>query len=176
MDNQNNNFNQQNNYGQPGMQYQQPQYQQPQYQQPQYQQPQQPGMQYQQPQYQQPPVQGPQKEYTAEDRRMANILCIVSLICMFVIPAVFTLIMGVVRDAEIVKNDALDKVTDLFIFIIGAAHIAAWVLMILVRVKYKHSTFGKVLMIVYLILLALAVIGVIVLIVSCISCLRDCNF
>ena len=48
--------------------------------------------------------------------------------------------------------------------------------MIIVRVKYKNNTFGKVIMWIYIILLALGIIAVIILIVTCVNIIRECNF
>ena len=73
------------------------------------------------------------------------------------------------------STKALDAITSISTCLMGASYIAAWVLMILVRVKYKKNKFGFILMIIYLILLALTVIAIIILIASCISCLNDCH-
>ena len=91
----------------------------------------------------------------------------------FVVPIITTGIIALVGDAsfdETLSSFAGSVATT----ITGLANLAAWVLMIIVRVKYRHNTFGKVLMIVYLVLLALLVIACIILFVTCINCIRSC--
>lgn len=108
-----------------------------------------------------------------EDDHKANILCVISLCCMFVVPLITTGIIALVGDAsfdETLSSFAGSVATT----ITGLANLAAWVIMIIVRVKYRHNTFGKVLMIVYLVLLALLVIACIILFVTCINCIRSC--
>lgn len=61
----------------------------------------------------------------------------------------------------------------------GLFFIAALILMIIVRVKYPHNTFGKVLCIVYIVLGAVALIltiaAAIIIAIACNQFLNDCN-
>ena len=128
-----------------------------------------------QPQYQQMPNQQMRdsKGMTPEDKHNANLLCIISLICMYGVPFVTGLFTSLfTRNGDISSTGS--TLTSLFTSLSGLSTIAAWVLMIIVRVKYRNSTFGKVLMIVYIVMLALVVIGFIILMASCVSCLRSC--
>ena len=113
------------------------------------------------------------KGMTPEDKHNANLLCIISLICMYGVPFITGLFTSLfTRNGDI--SSAGSTLTSLFTSLSGLSTIAAWVLMIIVRVKYRNSTFGKVLMIVYIVMLALVIIGFIILMASCISCLRSC--
>ena len=122
------------------------------------------------PQRQMPPVQSDKPE----DDHLANMLCIISLVCMFVVPIGSYGVLYFLDGAKF-STKVLDALTSISTCLMGASYIAAWVLMILVRVKYKKNKFGFILMIIYLILLALTVIAIIFLIASCISCLNDCH-
>lgn len=105
------------------------------------------------------------------EKHTANIMCIISLVCMFVVPiTTFAFLLIINGD-----DNASEFLSSIVSIVIGLSHLAAWVLMILVRVKYRHSTFGKILMIIYLIILALSVIAVILIIASCISCMQQCK-
>ena len=71
-------------------------------------------------------------------------------------------------------STVIDVINSILYSLVGAADIAAWVLVIVARVKYKN-TFSLVLLIIYLVLLALFVIGTIILVVACISWLQSCH-
>ena len=104
----------------------------------------------------------------------ANVMCIISLVCMYVIPIVAVIISGGLSNIA----DKDESITSMFAsamsLAISASGLAAWVLMIIVRVKYPKNVFGKVLMWLYIIMLVLGVIGIIVLFVACINTLRNC--
>ena len=87
-------------------------------------------------------------------------LCVISLICMFLAPIVIFLIAGRFMNGDIsgATADAYGVMIPLDI----VSYIAAWVLAIISRVKYKNR-FSLVLIIIYGSLLALSVIGIIVL-------------
>lgn len=133
----------------------------------------------QQPYMQQPmPPQKPSKinEISPEDNYKANIYCIISLVCMFVVPITSSIFFAATDAISTVNTSdgSGSIITRLSSALVGLAHLAAWVLMIIVRVRYPKNKFGLVLMIVYLVLLALIVVAVVVLIVSCIQCLQSC--
>ena len=118
-----------------------------------------------------PQFQSNQPVNPESEKHTANIMCIISLVCMFVVPiTTFAFLLIINGD-----DNASEFLSSIVSIVIGLSHLAAWVLMILVRVKYRHSTFGKILMIIYLIILALSVIAVILIIASCISCMQQCK-
>jgi len=134
----------------------------------------------QQPYMQQmPPQMPPQRmsnEISPEDNHKANMYCVASLLCTFVIPLVTMMVSGILVNVfGSVDNDTTTSLLSSAVSTIsGLSHLAGWVLMIITRVRFPKNKFGKVLMIVYLSLLALVVIGIVVLIISCIKCLQDC--
>ena len=168
---------QQNQYAQP----QQAQYQQPQpaVYPPQYQRP----VQYQQyPGQPYPganPYMGTENQRTeaeiAQRRKKANILCFISL-GLQVVPYVLSGIIA--ATSNIFSDQNLDSLTSLMSEILstltGGSYIASWVFMIIARVKYKESTFAKVLMWVYIGVLALGIIAVVLFVIWCISELQKC--
>ena len=92
------------------------------------------------------------------------------------------IILGLLFDAgkeEIYYNIASSYVLgSILTFLMAGCGIAALVLMILVRVKYPQSVFGKVLMWLYIALAILVVVFIAVTIIACglafISCVRNC--
>ena len=134
-----------------------------------------------------PPRQGkmPRPELSPEDKKQADKLCIISMILMFAPMAVIfikNIILGLLFDAgkeEIYYNIASSYVLgSILTFLMAGCGIAALVLMILVRVKYPQSVFGKVLMWLYIALAILVVVFIAVTIIACglafISCVRNC--
>ena len=123
------------------------------------------------------PQQNDPSYISPEDNHKANILCVISLCCMFGGPLLSSIVTGFfygTTSSETIGS----QLSSFFYSISGIAHIAAWILMIYVRVKYKRNTMGKVLMITYIILLVLAILGIIILVASCLACakdLRDCG-
>lgn len=87
-------------------------------------------------------------------------LCIISLFCMFVAPILIFFIAGMFMNGDIsgATAYAYSIITHLWI----VSYIAAWVLVIVSRVKYKDQ-FSLVLIIIYGSLLLLSIIGAIVL-------------
>ena len=117
------------------------------------------------------PQQPGTREISPEDIRKGNILCFISMACMFGVPILSGLIGAVVSSGDIENsNSALMSIISL---LAGGSDIAAWVLVIIARARYKNK-FSKVLLIIYIVILALAVIAFIILILACASCVRDC--
>lgn len=118
------------------------------------------------------------KYISPEDNQKANIMCVISLVCHFIVPFLGSFLLGGMTSSFSETNDvsAGSTITSLFSLIVSCSYLASWVLMIIVRVKYKNNTFGKVIMWIYIILLALGIIAVIILIVTCVNILRECNF
>ena len=127
----------------------------------------------------------PRPELSPEDKKQADKLCIISMILMFapmVVIFLKNIILGLLFDAgkeEIYYNIASSYVLgSILTFLMAGCGIAALVLMILVRVKYPQSVFGKVLMWLYIALAILVVVFIAVTIIACglafISCVRNC--
>lgn len=127
----------------------------------------------------------PRPELSPEDKKQADKLCIISMILMFAPMAVIfikNIILGLLFDAgkeEFYYNIASSYVLgSILTFLMAGCGIAALVLMILVRVKYPQSVFGKVLMWLYIALAILVVVFIAVTIIACglafISCVRNC--
>ncbi|MBO4900456.1 MAG: hypothetical protein J5509_09200 [Lachnospiraceae bacterium] len=85
-------------------------------------------------------------------------LCIISLICMFVLPIIFFVVFGGNGDI----SGATARAHGIQIRLDIISFIAAWVLAIISRATYKNK-FSLVLIILYGSLLALSIIGVVVL-------------
>ena len=119
----------------------------------------------------------------SEDDKKANKLCTISLILKYGVGMVLGAIYGVIEGLGSKFNIALNgSGSSIFEWILTtcsfAAGIAAFVLMIIVRVKYPKNTFGKVLMWIYIAEIIVAVISMIVLFIMCMSCidsLRGCS-
>lgn len=108
-----------------------------------------------------------------EDKKNANLLCIFSLLCMFAAPGIAGIVMKV---AEVIFYGGLEGiVTTICGTFAGFGWIAGIVLMIMVRVKYKDNTFGKVLMWLYIALAIIAVIIGMIVLFTVIACLNECN-
>lgn len=127
----------------------------------------------------------PRPELSPEDKKQADKLCIISMILMFapmVVIFLKNIILGLLFDAgkeEFYYNIASSYVLgSILTFLMAGCGIAALVLMILVRVKYPQSVFGKVLMWLYIALAILVVVFIAVTIIACglafISCVRNC--
>ena len=141
----------------------------------------------QEPPKMQMPRQGkmPRPELSPEDKKQADKLCIISMILMFapmVVIFLKNIILGLLFDAgkeEFYYNIASSYVLgSILTFLMAGCGIAALVLMILVRVKYPQSVFGKVLMWLYIARAILVVVFIAVTIIACglafISCVRNC--
>ena len=144
------------------------------------------GQPYQAPVYQAPAQNVSRKDMpeTPEDKKKANTMCIISLICMFV-PSLISGVVTVLLSAALqgtgksdfsTTSNVYELITSFVYLLTGAAEIASWVLMIYVRVKYPKNVFGKVLMILYIGLVILGIIGTVILFIACIETLRSCNF
>ncbi|SFC17137.1 hypothetical protein [Ruminococcus albus] len=98
---------------------------------------------------------------TPEDKKKANTMCIISLLLMFCVNPLIV---------EISRN-GYENITS----ISGFSGLAALILMIYVRVKYPKNTFGKVLMIVYIVFFVLGLIWLTLIMAMCASCMKDCH-
>ena len=91
-----------------------------------------------------------------------KLLCIASLICMFVIPTVIDIICRILVTGNITGTNKV--IVGVVGAINSALYIIAWGLAIAARVKYK-GTFSLVLLIIYGIFLVVGIIGIIAFII-----------
>ncbi len=118
------------------------------------------------------PAPKPRYQPTPEQKKLSMILCTISMILMFAVPAVEGII---TKFGEASHNSGVMQVMYIIGWLLTAtAHIAAWVLVIVARVKCK-DTFSKVLLIVYLVLLGLTIISLVFIVVCCIACSNHCS-
>ena len=117
------------------------------------------------------PPQPGRSEISPEDIRKGNILCFISMGCMFGVPILSGIIAAMLSSGDIDNSNS--AVMSVIYLLSGGSDIAAWVLVIIARARYKNK-FSKVLLIIYIVMLALAVIAFIILILACASCVRDC--
>ncbi len=111
--------------------------------------------------------------YTNEDRKKANILCIVSLICFFVVPSLEVAFFKMINTISV--NLSGNTTSEIVRGGIGSiSFMAAWALMIYVRVRYKKSIFGKVLMWLYISMVIIFVIFIVAIIVACGQAIKNC--
>ena len=91
-----------------------------------------------------------------KNRNTGTTLCIISLLCMFVLQIISFFVMGSFANGDIsgVTASALKAEAVLDI----AGFIAAWILAIVARVNHKN-TFSLVLIIIYSVMLALGIFG-----------------
>lgn len=102
-----------------------------------------------------------------EENKKANKLCIISL-CLKYIPTVISgALYGISSDSNFITN--------LLICLLGLCPLAAFVIMITVRVKYPKNKFGKIIMWIYIIELILTIISILIIIITCGTILRDCR-
>ena len=93
-------------------------------------------------------------------KNKGTLLCIISLVCMFVLPVIFLLISGGNGDI----SGATARAQGIMIRLDICSYLAAWILAIVSRAKYKN-TFSLVLLIIYGSILALSIIGAVILFV-----------
>ena len=95
-------------------------------------------------------------------------LCIISLIC-YAVPSIVMSIGSILTNSFLKPANADQEtykslyagISYVYMALMGS-YVAAWVLMIIARVKNKKDTFAKVLMIVYIVMAAIAIITFIV--------------
>jgi hypothetical protein len=121
-----------------------------------------------------PQVPMPSGNQPASDKKsLGTTLCIISLALKLGMPFIGGLITGLTSSGDIGGvNETVGTIASLMT---GAGYIAAWVLVIVARVKCK-DTFSKVLLIIYLVLLGLEILAVVLFVVMCFSIMSSCNF
>lgn len=118
---------------------------------------------------------------SAQDDKNANTLCIVSIICYVAVPIIGGIISSLTNGSiyNYTDYDSITKGMDIFTCIIGSisalSGLAAWVLMIIARVKYPKNVFAKVLMWVYIGMLALEILAILIIVIACGAMLSTCT-
>ncbi|MCR5804276.1 MAG: zinc ribbon domain-containing protein [Clostridia bacterium] len=111
---------------------------------------------------QQVPAPNHGRPYGPQEQRKANKLCILSLILTIVVPLVFSIIVGIVASLGVFPADSFYSIVSIITLPASGAMIAGIALMIVVRVKYRKSKFGLILMIIYCVLVSLSLIIVMI--------------
>lgn len=138
-----------------------------------------------QPYYNQVPM-TPPPESPEEIKKKANTLCLIDTILMFgpgIVSAILLAIFSILNinvDGSTVNNiNTSDSILGgLYALVSGInslAKLASFVLMIVIRIKYPQSVWGKVLMWIFIAEAILVVIGAALLIFACTSSLRSCS-
>ncbi|MCR5736369.1 MAG: hypothetical protein K6G64_01805 [Eubacterium sp.] len=104
-------------------------------------------------------------ELTPKENQEAKKWCTLSLLCMFGVPMISLMMDSLASKILGIRGNMMDHIQTFLTSICIIAHIAAWGLMISVRVRYPQSTMGKVLMWLYIVMIFLAVILFVVFIV-----------
>lgn len=100
------------------------------------------------------------------DNRPANTLCTISL-CLYFGGPILTVLLYIIRYVIFSTSAMLSGVVAMLGGLSSFSTLAAYVLMIVARIKYPTSKYAKVVMWIYIILLILEIIGVIILAVAC---------
>ena len=105
-----------------------------------------------------------------EDQKTPNMLCILSLVLRFASPLVLGILSYVVSNIS-------ENLSTLFSGGSSAlCYLAAFVIMIYVRVKYPANRFGKILMWIYIINIIVYIILFILVVIACASCISTWNY
>lgn len=127
------------------------------------------------------PVVVKQTPVVEEDKNnhLANVLCTISVCLYFGMPFVSFLFYCVTGGIMSYGDDYTSAMASFFSSIVGIlssmSTLAAYVLMIVARVKCPKNTFGKVLMWVYIALFVMGLLTLVVLMVTCVGILAECG-
>ena len=108
-------------------------------------------------------------DLTPEENKRANILCVCSIIMLFIGPAFF---MALSEGMGWTQSDYGYRVNNMLATL---SFMGAWIMVIYVRVRYKANTFGRVLLWVYIILMITLVVGVILFMAACNAMCRSAH-
>ncbi|MCR5529643.1 MAG: hypothetical protein K6F49_10540 [Saccharofermentans sp.] len=115
------------------------------------------------------------KGETREEKKAAEKMCIISLVCMYASPVVFgTMFYGLESLGESLGSDIISYLALIPGLIYCLSGIAAIVLMIVARVKYPKNTFAKVVMWIYIGQAILSVVATILTIIFCAASFSYC--
>ena len=108
-------------------------------------------------------------DLTPEENKRANILCVCSIIMLFIGPAFF---MALSEGMGWTQSDYGYRVNNMLATL---SFMGAWIMVIYVRVRYKANTFGRVLLWVYIMLMLTLVVGVILFMAACNAMCRSAH-
>ena len=108
-------------------------------------------------------------DLTPEENKRANILCVCSIIMLFIGPAFF---MALSEGMGWTQSDYGYRVNNMLATL---SFMGAWIMVIYVRVRYKANTFGRVLLWVYIMLMITLVVGVILFMAACNAMCRSAH-
>ncbi|MCR4618449.1 MAG: hypothetical protein K5669_09745 [Lachnospiraceae bacterium] len=111
----------------------------------------------------------------SESKKLERLLCFLSLGLYILGPSVISIPLYLLEIVGVSETPVMSVLSSIGSALGSISYIAAWVLMIIARVKFKKSVFAKVLMWVYIGIFAVSVLAVIILIISCIEFLRSCG-
>ena len=107
---------------------------------------------------------------TKDENHLANVLCTISLCLYFGGSTVIAILSGILSAAPLARPLAA-----LLSLLSGLSPIAAYVLMIIARVKCPKSTYAKVVMWIYIALFILSIIAFIILMLTCSALIIACG-
>ena len=118
-------------------------------------------------------------EQPKDNNHLANVLCTISVCLYFGMPFISFLVYCVTGGIMSYGDDYTSALASFFSSIIGIlsslSTLAAYILMIVARVKCPSNTFGKVLMWVYIALFVMGIVMTIVLMITCVGLLASCG-
>ena len=118
-------------------------------------------------------------EQPKDNNHLANVLCTISVCLYFGMPLISFIVYFITGGIMSVGDDASTAIASFFSSVVGilssCSTLAAYVLMIVARVKCPSNTFGKVLMWVYIALFVMGIVMAIVLMVACVGMLAACG-
>ena len=106
-------------------------------------------------------------ELTAEQKKKANILCILSTVLGFPIPVIFCAL------CYFFEDNGMETLATAALTPAGFSLLAGVALMVIVRAKYSRSVFGKVLMILYIVMFLTVAAAAIYLFAACLTACSD---
>jgi len=108
----------------------------------------------------------------------ANVLCTISLCLYFGIPILSVIIyivtFGLTKNSDVTDSGVASLFLSGFSLVAWAARIAAYVLMIIARVKCPKSTYAKVVMWIYIALFVMGLVALVVMMITCAGILAEC--
>lgn len=118
-------------------------------------------------------------EQPKDNNHLANVLCTISVCLYFGMPFVAFIVYCISGGIMSIGDDYTSVLASFFSSIVGIlsslSTLAAYVLMIVARVKCPKNTFGKVLMWVYIALFVMGIVTAIILMVACVGMLAACG-
>ena len=119
------------------------------------------------------PLNPKKNQMTPEDKKIANTLCVLSLVLSVASPLLLSIYHEIMNHFDVLNiSEPYDSLMTIFVM---CAEVAALVLMIVTRVKYPKHTFGLVLMIIYIVEFTSIIIGWILIMVTCYTLCGQCN-